>query len=151
MTSTLEQRKAALAMSILSLPRREHVLASLPARQQNTIRRLLGQIFAQGWNDPSAVELALGITAQNPPAIAIDSQELIKLSRLLGPELYARVLVAADISDRGFLLSLLERDYAVLVQKALGEVSILPDSLKQSLLAAAQAHFAEAKGQSCAA
>lgn len=150
MISTLEQRKAALAMSILPLPRRERVLKSLPVRQRSTIRLLLDQVFAQGWNDLSAVELALGITRSNPSAVVIDSQQLIKLSRLLVPELYARVLVAADISDRGFLLSLLDRDYAALVQKALGEVSILPDRLKQSLLAAAHASLADAKEQPCA-
>jgi hypothetical protein len=150
MTSTLEQRKAALAMSILPLHQRERVLESLPALQRSTIRLLLDWIFAQGWNDPSAIELALDFTARNPSAIAINSQELIRLSRLLGPELYARVLVGSDISDSGFLLALLERDYAALVQKALGEVPILPDRLKQSLLAAAHAQLADAKVQPCA-
>lgn len=150
MTSTLEQRKAAIAMSILPLQRRESVLGSLPVLQQNAIRPLLNQIFAQGWNDPSAVELALGIMARNPSEIAIDSKDLIKLSRLLGPELYARILVAADISDRGFLLSLLGRDYAALVQKALGEIPMLPGRLKQSLLAAAHDRLAEEKVQPCA-
>lgn len=151
MTSTLEQRKAALAISILPLNRREHVLESLSARQQDMIRLLLAQIFSKGWNDPAAVESVLGIAARNRPGIAIGSEELVKLSHLLGPELYARILVAADISDRGFLLSLLERDYAALVQKALGETPVLPDRLKQSLLAAAQAQLAETKVQPCAA
>lgn len=150
MIPTLEQRKAALAMSILPSRRRESVLESLSAQQRSAIRLLLGQIFAQGWNDSFAVELALGIRARNPSEIAIDSQDLIKLSRLLAPELYARVLVAADISDRGFLLSLLERDYAAIVQKALGEIPMLPDRLKQSLLAAAHGQLAEAKAQPCA-
>lgn len=150
MISTLEQRKAALAMSILPLHRRESVLESLPVQQRSAIRLLLGQISAQGWNDSFAVELALGITARNPSGIAIDSQDLIKLSRLLAPDLYARVLVAADISDRGFLLSLLERDYAAIVQKALGEIPVLPDRLKQSLLAAAHGQLAETKVQPCA-
>lgn len=151
MISTPTQRKAALAMSILPAQQRARVLESLPVQQRNAIRELLGQIATQGWNDSLAIELALGIRTLDVPAVAIDSQELIKLSRLLGPELYARVLIAADISDRGFLLSLLERNYAVLVQNALGDVSTLPDSLKRSLLAAAKAQLAEAKVQACAA
>lgn len=150
MTSTLEQRKAALAMSILPPPHRERVLKSLPTQQRDTIRLLLDNVFSQGWNDPSAVELALGITTPDPSTIAIGSEQLIVLSRLLGAELYARVLVATDISDRNFLLSLLDRNYAVLVQRALGEVSSLPDSLKQSLLAAVHACLADAEGQPCA-
>lgn len=150
MISTLEQRKAALAMSILPMRTRENVLHSLPAQQRNAIRLLLGQIAAQGWDDSFAVELALGIAVRNRSEVAIDSQDLIKLSRLLTPELYARVLVAADISDRVFLLSLLERDYAAIVQKSLVEVPTLPNALKKSLLAAAHDQLAEAKVQPCA-
>lgn len=150
MISTPTQRKAALAMSILPAQQRARVLESLPVQQRNAIRELLGQIIAQGWNDWPAIELALGIRTLDATTVAIDSQELIKLSSLLGPELYARVLIAADISDRGFLLSLLERNYAVLVQNALGDVPTLPDSLKRSLLAAAKAQLAETKVQACA-
>lgn len=150
MTSTPQQRKAALAMSILPASRRALVLDSLPAAQRNRLQLLLSQIIAHGWSDPSVVERALGIAMHAQPAVAIESQELIRLSRLLSPELYARVLIAADISDRGFLVSLLERDYAVQVQKALGDVPTLPDRLKQSLLSAAQAHLIETKVQPCA-
>ena len=150
MTPMLEQRKAALAMSILSPASRERLLESLPGRQQNTTRLLLAEIFAKGWNDSAAVELVLGIKGPNPSEITINTQNLVKLSQAMGPELYARVLVAADISERGFLVSLLERGYAAQVHKALSEVPILPDRLKKSLLSSAQAHLTDAKVQTCA-
>lgn len=152
MKATANQRKAAIALSMLTRSQRRRLLLPLPPAGRHAMHAMLAEIERQGWADRKAVELALGESFVKAPAIDVfATEELVVLAGLVNPVLYARILVACGLDDRAFLLSLLDRNYANQVQQALAETAALPDKLGCALVSSTRRLLASRRGEACVA
>lgn len=140
MSATRGQRKAALYLASLSAPDRRQLLAALPTSAARPVEGLVDQLLARGWNDGGLVSQALaeeirGLTSDT--ALTVD--ELLSMARVLPADWTARLFAANSAVDRRFMLALLDAPQAKRVQAELAHVDVLPERLRDALLAEVQA------------
>lgn len=152
MTIPTNQRKVALALSIVSRSQRRRLLKALPQTTRQTLEVLVADIMRKGLNDRKTIELVLGeplLSQSTSGTFALE--ELIRLSSLISPDMYARTLAACNPIDRTFLFSLLEHDYAARVQDVFKESPVLPQRLGRAVLDAVSTLLASGRDETCGA
>lgn len=138
MTTTQGQRKAALYLASLPMDEQHKLLVALPSDVARSIKPLITQIVANGWNDDEVIGKVLadeirGLTAHSSLSVEV----IIALASALPDDWTARLFVANSAVDPKFLLALLDNPHAKRVQLEVAKVQRLPEKLKEALLSEA--------------
>lgn len=139
MSASRGQRKAALYLASLSARDRRQLMATLPAAAARPLSTLVDQLAARGWVDGEVMSELLaeelrGLTSDT----ALTVEDLLAISHELPSDLTARLFAANSAMDRRFMLALLEGPKARRVQDDLASCPMLPERLREALLAEAQ-------------
>jgi hypothetical protein len=133
--SSAGQRKAALYLSTLAAPDQRALLTALPAASARSLRPMIAQVVANGWNDPELVAEVLGEELRGLTArTAMSVETLLEVSRALPADWTARVFAANSALDSRFLVALLDGTQAKRVEQEMRAVPNLPPKLREALL-----------------
>ena len=147
MTAQAVVRRAALAASVMAPDAVERLLASLEPEMASRLKAAMAVVRQHGWDRCDWVEKALdGEATTASLQLAGRPVRLDVIARHLDGASYARVLAAKNMDQRGFHVSLLERDFAAEVERELAAVPVLPERLRAATLAAAEALDSMAMG-----
>lgn len=141
-------RKAALVVSLMERGHRSRLLESLPASISKDMKEALRFVAQERWNRREIVELALGGEFdQLEPQHEIGMEQLLRLARCLGSAEFSRVLVASQLRNADFLVSMLDPNYAADVQKHWKSMPAMPEQLRAATIASSIRFLEESRGR----
>lgn len=129
-------RKAALVVSLMERGHRSRLLESLPVAVGTAMKKALSFIAQEKWNRREIVELALGdefIRLESPREIGME--QLLQLAKCMDSAGFSRVLVASQLRNPDFLVSMLDPDYAADVQRHWQFMPAIPEQLRAATIA----------------
>jgi hypothetical protein len=131
-------RKAALLMSLMEPDQVKKVLATQSAESAASLKSAISQIARNGWNRRQVVESALGIRLDAMgDGDTIGVEDLMGLAERIDSSVFSRVLVAVQLPDPDFVISMLDLRCAQQVRESMRSMPTMPNSLRAATLASA--------------
>jgi hypothetical protein len=129
-------RKAALVVSLMEPGARSRLLESLPVDVGTEMKKALSFIAQEKWNRREIVELALGDEFhQVESRHEIGMEQLLQLAKCMDSAGFSRVLVASQLRNPDFLVSMLDPGYAADVQRHWQLMPAMPEQLRLATIA----------------